>query len=120
VFGRLLLTTAVTLASAEITRGVEMSTTLEYRAVAGFKAREIPGPARRLKISGLAMHSALFVGRIESKIDGPVETVLVHLTPIGSAGMSGNFDYDVDIPPSVNEVRFGTEGTVIWRRKSDD
>jgi hypothetical protein len=108
-------------ASAEIVWGEEMGMrTLEYRAVAGFEAKEIPGPARRLRISGLAMHSAWFVGRIESRIDGPVKTVLVQLTLIGRRGMSGSFDYDVDIPDSVTEVRFGTEGTTIWRRKSAD
>jgi len=42
------------------------------------------------------------------------------VTPTGSGGMSGSFDYDVDISESVTEVRVGTEGTVIWRRKSAD
>jgi hypothetical protein len=74
-----------------------------------------------LKISGFVFHSApLFVSRVESKIDGPVKTVLVYLTPIGSAGRSCDVNYEVAIPESVNEVRFGPEGTVIWRRKSAD
>lgn len=132
MFRRLLLISVLILAPAELARSVGTSMILKHSDVGAFEAKEIPGPTRRLKISGFAFHSALFVSRVESKADGRVITVLVHLTgPVtttllhftGSArrfGRSGNFDYDLDIPGSVNEVRFGPEGTVIWRRKFAD
>jgi hypothetical protein len=43
-------------------------------------------------------------------------TVNVYLC-LARPGLSGSFDYELSVPDSVHEVRFGSEKVVIWKRK---
>jgi hypothetical protein len=92
-------------------------TILAYKDVQFFKVVELPG--RRptaLKISGLAFHSALAVEKITTDIEGSSLTVDVYLC-LARPGLSGSFDYEVSVPDSIHEVRFGAEKVVVWKRK---
>lgn len=89
---------------------------LEYKDVQFFKAEaEPPSAPTSLKISGLAFHSALSVGKITDENDAGSIVVLVHLIP-ATPGTSGSFAIDIPIPDSVNDVRFGNERVEIWKR----
>ena len=89
---------------------------LESKDVQNLKIEELQGThPTRLRLSGLAFNSSMGVRKITTKRDGPAEVVLVHLS-VALRGASGNFAYDLTIPDSVNEVRFGSSTTPIWKR----
>lgn len=91
---------------------------LESRDVQNFKVEERPGThPTRLKLSGLAFNSSMGVRKITTKRDGSAVVVLVHLS-LAHRGASGNFAYDLTVPDSVNEVRFGSRTTPIWTRRA--
>jgi hypothetical protein len=93
------------------------STVLELKDVQSFKANVISAPtADNLKLSGLAFHSSLAVSDIEIIRQKESITVIVYLAPAKN-GMSGNFEYIISLPNSINTVKFGTEGAVIWKRE---
>jgi hypothetical protein len=89
---------------------------LESKDVQFFKvfAYKVEGNAR-LHLSGLAFHSALAVEKLEQEESGEVLHLKVVLVP-AKKGLSGTFDYTVDIPSTVAYVAFGNSETVIWRR----
>jgi hypothetical protein len=90
---------------------------LAYRDVQFFKVVELPSQkTTAIEISGLAFHSALAVEKITTDIKGKSLMVEVYLCP-ARPGLSGSFDYELSIPDSVNEVRFGGEKFVVWRRR---
>jgi hypothetical protein len=90
------------------------------------------GPEPKLTISGLAGHSAYTVDDIEVATTGTTIDVRVHLMLANvhralvraglardlppRAGSSGGFSYDLPIPATVNEVRFGNRRTLVWKR----
>jgi hypothetical protein len=92
-------------------------TILAHKDVQFFKVVELPGrKPTALKISGLAFYSALAVEKITTDIEGRSLTVNVYLC-LARPGLSGSFDYELSVPDSVHEVRFGSEKVVIWKRK---
>ncbi|MBV9670047.1 MAG: hypothetical protein JOZ43_03740 [Acidobacteriales bacterium] len=69
----------------------------------------------RLKISGFAFNSSMGVRKITTKIEGSAVVVSVHLS-MADREAGGNFAYELTVPDSVDEVRFGTSKTLIWKR----
>jgi hypothetical protein len=69
-----------------------------------------------VRVSGSSGHSALSVKNISTKKDGSSVVVLVHLF-LARRGTTGDFKYDVVLPDSVNEIRFGKDKAVIWQRR---
>lgn len=55
---------------------------------------------------------------ITEKKDGATITISVHLAVIGlvKPKTNGNFEYELMVPKSVDEVRFGRTSTIIWKR----
>lgn len=90
---------------------------LESKDVQFFKASsyQVEGN-ERLHLAGLAFHSALAVDKLEQEESGEVLHLKIVLVP-AKKGLSGSFDYIVDIPSTIAYVTFGTAETVIWRRK---
>jgi hypothetical protein len=89
---------------------------LEARDVQDFRVREIQGKyPTQLMLSGLAFNSSMGVRNITTEREGPVLTVLVHLSLIHRAN-SGNFTYQMTVPDSVNEACFGRSPIAIWKR----
>jgi hypothetical protein len=96
------------------------TTVLEHSSVIGFKAVETSKPESTVvRISGLSGHSALSIKKITTVREGTSQVVLVHVF-LGRSGTSGSFSYDVIVPNSVNEIRFGKERVTIWTRKAGD
>ncbi|WP_303909485.1 hypothetical protein [Thiohalomonas denitrificans] len=87
---------------------------LEFKDVQNFSVTESRRDGRlTLHISGLAFHSALAVGRIETtRKDGDL-IIYVILVP-ARKGLSGRFDYEVGLPPGIQRVLFGEGGHQIW------
>jgi hypothetical protein len=91
---------------------------LESKYVQYFKVEEVQGTRpTRLIISGLAFNSAMTVKRITTKTIGSVIVVSVYLA-LTKKGTSGSFAYELTVPDSVNEVRFGSSVAPIWKRGS--
>jgi hypothetical protein len=90
---------------------------LESKDVLGLKVEDhgADGSSPRLKISGLAFNSSMAVDKITTVEKNGAITVLVHLFR-ARRGTSGSFTYDLAVPTSVNEVRFGEQETEIWHR----
>ena len=92
----------------------DQPTVLEANHVQSFETTVVhAGGHTRLRLSGLAFHSALAVERLERNQDGAVLNLRILLVPT-RPGLSGSFDYTIDVPPSVSSVTFGVNGTVIW------
>jgi len=90
---------------------------LEYKDVQSFKLIELPDrPGHGLKISGLAFHSALSVDKMTTETVDTALIIYIHLVP-AKPGLSGSFEYELTVPDSIREVRFGRERVVIWKRK---
>lgn len=91
---------------------------LEARDVQNFKIQEVQGTyPTELSLSGLAFNSSMAVSSITTKRNGPSLTVFVHLS-LAHRGESGNFNYKLTVPDSVNEVRFGKNATQVWKRQA--
>jgi hypothetical protein len=91
---------------------------LEYKDVQFPKIHETKNKNLiSLNISGLAFHSSLAVSNIKTQQEGSSLLVLVYLTQ-AREGLSGSFSYDLAVPDSVEEVRFGNEKMTIWTRQS--
>jgi hypothetical protein len=113
--GFCLLALLVVVSSAELYNTLDHMV-LESKDVQFFKVEELPGTRpTRLRISGLAFKSAMAVRKITTEEDGTAVVVLVHLS-LAKRGTSGSFMYDLPVPDSVNEVRFGSSKVSIWRR----
>jgi len=92
---------------------------LERETVVHLQVVELQrGQSVVVRISGLSGHSALSVKRITSHVENGTIIVIVHLFSLPGQGTSGNFQYDVPVPESVNEIRFGQKNELIWQRKS--
>jgi hypothetical protein len=70
-----------------------------------------------VRISGLSMHSALAVQRVETLREGGSLRVLVYMA-LAKEGASGRFNVEVPVPPGVDQVLLGGEGVLVWRRPS--
>lgn len=87
---------------------------LERKDTGLFSVKQINGKTPyKLIISGSIFHSALVVNGIETKVQGSSLTIFVHLV-LAKPGYSGMFSYEIEVPESVNEVRFGNSEAIIW------
>ena len=94
----------------------QRETVLEHKDVQSFGVVELNDQRQRtIRISGLAFASAMSVRRIETSVRGNSLTVLVFIG-LAKQGQSGSFAYDLILPPSVQDVRFGKNEVVIWHR----
>jgi hypothetical protein len=100
--------------------GMFYNVILEQKDVQNFKVKESPEAERvRLNISGHPFYSGMAVRTITEKKDGPTITISVHLAVIGlmKSKRTGIFEYELIVPESVDEVRFGRTSTLIWKRQ---
>jgi hypothetical protein len=89
---------------------------LERKYVVHLQVVELQhGRSTVVRISSLSGLSAYSVKKITSHVEGDMKTVIVRLF-LARRGTSGNFQYDVLVPESVNEIRFGQASELIWRR----
>lgn len=88
---------------------------LEARDVRFDKIIESNSPTtHELKLSGQAFHSALVISNIKVIQEKDILVILVYMSL--NKGKSGYLDYTVSIPDSVNEVMFGNDRALIWKR----
>lgn len=91
---------------------------LELKDVHNFK---VVFPVREntnsIQIKGLVFSSSLGIKKIETRIIKDIMIVEVYIG-IAKNGISGNLDCFVNIPETVNEVRFGHRQEQIWKRNS--
>lgn len=96
---------------------------LESNGVFRLTVEELPGThPTKLKISGGLLTSSQFVRKITERRKGATIVVSVHLALAG-IGLAqpkngGGIDYELLVPDSVNEVRFGRGSELIWKRGS--
>ena len=91
---------------------------LEPIDIVMFKVEEVSGAhPTQLRISGGTSSSAESVYKITSKTEGRTIVVLVH-AGIARKGTTGDIKYELSVPDSVNEVRFGRSSTLIWKRSA--
>ena len=90
---------------------------LELKDVQFFKAQQINSSPVTIKLSGLAFHSSLAIQDITTARYDESLQVLVRLTP-AMEGLSGNLNYTLAVPASVNTVSFGRGKAVIWKRST--
>lgn len=93
---------------------------LEADHIANFKVESFDGRGTlTLRMSGLPMHSGQVVRNITTKSTGDVITVKAHLALVGLAKpiSGGMFRYELVVPDSVDEVRFGNSAVSIWTRE---
>jgi hypothetical protein len=90
---------------------------LEQKDVQNFSvsAPEAPG-LRLVRVTGLAMHSALAVERVETQTEAGTVRIRVVMA-LAKQDQAGTFDVVVQVPASVKQVGFGDERTVIWPAK---
>ena len=106
-----------TIASASSGVAKASDVILALKDVQFFKIVELAGrKPTALEISGLAFHSALAVEKIATDTKGNSLMVDLYLC-LARPGLSGSFDYELSVPDSIYEVRFGDEKILIWRRK---
>jgi hypothetical protein len=91
---------------------------LERNFAMNLKVTEIQqGENRVVRISGFCGHSSQSVKDITTRRAGSSIVVLVHIWLVRN-GATGAFEYDVPVPDGVNDVRFGNDQVVIWRRNA--
>ena len=89
---------------------------LERKDVIFLKVKEEPGVLPiKLQIDSATSTSAMSVYKIITKTEGSAIVVLVH-AGLAKSGTSGTIHFDLSVPDSVNEVRFGHSSTLIWKR----
>lgn len=92
---------------------------LESSGIDNLKVEELSGVhPTRLKISARLLFSGAVIRTIAEKEQGSTITILVHLAAVGEAKpkTTGGLEYELSVPDSVNEVRFGHSSTLIWKR----
>lgn len=89
---------------------------LESKDVIFLKVREEPGVRPiKLQIDSATSSSAMSVYKIATRTEGSTIVVLIH-AGLAKEGTSGTIKYELSVPDSVNEVRFGRNATLIWKR----
>ncbi len=68
-----------------------------------------------IHVSGRCAEEFYDVKRVEAIVDGSSINLLVYAS-IMRPGATGEIEYAVSDPASVNEIRFGKQKVVIWRR----
>jgi hypothetical protein len=93
--------------------------TLESDLISDFKVEQLRDTSPiTLKMSGQPMYSGMIVRKVTTKTRGRVMVVTAHLALVGLARpiTPGQFQYQLTVPESVDEIRFGTQGTPVWKR----
>jgi hypothetical protein len=94
---------------------------LEPRDVHHLDVEEVPGTHPTvLDISIQPLSSAAVLRSITTKKRGQTLIVLAHAGLSGFVKPNSNWDknFELTVPDSVNEVRFGRSKTLIWKRES--
>jgi hypothetical protein len=87
----------------------------EYPFIGNFKAVASQNASgTTLNISGTLIESWGYAGKVTTETNGSSLDVLVHGTQF--FGTSPTFNYELQIPNSINEVDFGNENKMIWQR----
>jgi hypothetical protein len=92
---------------------------MESREVLRVTVEEVPEThPLRLRISVETGESAPIIRKVTKKQHGNTITVLYHLALAGLAkpALQWHEEYELTVPDSVREVRFGHESTLIWER----
>ena len=92
---------------------------LELSEAAHLRVEEVSGTSPlRLKITTETIQSAPIIRSVTIERHDREMTVLYHLAISGLAKPTLNWGeaYSFTVPDSVNEVRFGRQGAIIWRR----
>jgi hypothetical protein len=93
------------------------TTVLEYRDAINLKAVESRDSGTTVvRVTGLSGLSAYSVKTITSEREDSSMLIFVHLF-LARRGTTGTFEYAVSVPDSVNEVRFGKNKMLIWKRE---
>ena len=95
---------------------------LEARLVANLKVEQAHATwPLTLNMSGQPMYSGMVVRNVTTKTRGSVLFVTPHMALVGLAKpiARGAFEYQLVVPDSVNEVRFGKEAVPVWKRESE-
>lgn len=95
---------------------------LEARLIANFKVEQTRRDSPvTLNMSGQPMYSGMVVRNVTTKTHGSVLFVTPHLALVGLAKpiAQGTFEYQLVVPDSVDEVRFGKSGAPVWKRHSN-
>lgn len=66
-------------------------------------------------VSGWCAEEFYETKRVEAIVEGSSINLLVYAF-IMRPGGTGEIEYDATVPPAVNEIRFGKNQVVIWRR----
>lgn len=98
-------------------QAMEKDMILELKDIQFFQAKQANASPEKIKLSGLVFHSSLAIREITTSVQVDSLQVIVHLTP-ATARLSGNLDYTITVPTSVNTVTFGNLKTVIWNRST--
>ena len=106
----LALVFVLTLTACSLTHRV-----LEFKDTGSFAVQQTSVVPVTLKLSGLALHSALGVQSVTPVQKGDTTQILVNLVLV-SKGLSGGFEYEYVVPPEIDRVTFGKENTLIWSR----
>jgi hypothetical protein len=69
-----------------------------------------------IKLSGLLFHSALGISRVETVQTGETLHVRVYAALVSDANPSGNLDYALEVPASVDRIVLGNKQSLIWTR----
>src|SRR5436309_599531 len=102
---RALAVTTISLIGCTAVRGK----ILERKYVVSLKVVDDSASSRpRITVSGSVFHSSLAVASMKSEVHGGAIDITIYLLLV-RPGLSGDFSYEVPIPASVNEVRFGRE-----------
>ena len=98
--------------------GCSEEMTLELKFIRPLKVEQSrSGQDLQLQISGVVMHSALGIKKIDTKIsEGSLQVLVKLVLADTSAGIDGNLKYSLLVPSSINTVVFGEEKAVIWTR----
>jgi hypothetical protein len=88
---------------------------LEFDDVSLFKMEQDAVTHVPTSISGLCGKSAYSVYDISSVTDRGVLLVRAKIH-VARTGESGRFTYKLDITPDVNELRFGDQQHLLWKR----
>jgi len=70
-------------------------------------------------VSGLCQEGAYVIKRVVATVEGSSVNLFVYAVLL-RPGATGWFEYDVTVPASVNEIRFGKDKVVIWTRRASN
>ena len=73
-------------------------------------------PTCIVRVSGLSLSSVYSADKFTAQAEGQSLNLLVFLSLSAPWRTVKRFQYDVTVPESVNEIRFGKSKEVIWRR----